>query len=185
MVSLNDVTNISNILCLPETDNYRDFISNTWPWIDLSVVSFVPMAILFVCNISIISVLLKHKCKSRVQIQLRGNSVKFVRNSRKYCQVIRILILLNLVIFICTAPILVYLVREEKLYAAIESIDDLAVITLWEAVVYLLSYTNNAVNVLLYVLSGSRFREEVWAVFCDKKTARFGRRNRIYFVNPS
>lgn len=188
MVSLSNVTNISDIQCLPVTELYWNFRYNIWPWIDLCIVSLVPMAILFFCNLSIIYFLLK---RTQALIQLEGNSFKIMRNTRNYSQVTGYLILLNAVFFICTAPISVYLIREESLLeSAGESIHDLAVLQLWQAVVNLLSYTNNAANFLLYVLCGSRFRKEVKTVFCVRDTSTrnrstFGRMTRVFVVNQS
>ncbi|XP_076449284.1 uncharacterized protein LOC143285756 [Babylonia areolata] len=40
--------------CLPKTEEYIQFISKVWPWIDLSVFALIPLIIHIVCNIFVV-----------------------------------------------------------------------------------------------------------------------------------
>ena len=72
---------------------------------------------------------------------------------------------LNTVFFITTLPISIYNIGYTYWYSTTDP-HVIAKLELWWSVVNMLMYTNNALNFLLYSLSGSRFRKELKRVLC-------------------
>ena len=72
---------------------------------------------------------------------------------------------LNTVFFITTLPISIYNIGYTYWYSTTDP-HVIAKLELWWSVVNMLMYTNNAVNFILYSLSGSRFRKELKHVMC-------------------
>lgn len=155
--------------CNPVYDHYLDFVGFKWPWIDLCVFSLVPFTILLLGNISIIVRVLVSKHKTRRRIAPL-NTAASVQKDDKTTQLTLLLVMLNLVFFICTIPISIYLIGEPKWIKKLETYHDLAVLRLWWAVVNSFMYLNSATNFILYFLSGSRFRQEVKSLFLGGQT---------------
>ena len=154
-------------------DHYDTFLVYTWPWIDLCVFSLVPLTILVVGNLAILIRVFISKYKTRVQIAPANPQSKNPRDD-KTRQLTIMLSTLNLVFFVCTTPVSIYLIIEPYLMTHMTSDEDIAVLYLWWAVVNCFMYLNNSINFILYFLSGSRFRDEVKALL-------FGGRGRSLF----
>ncbi|XP_052778100.1 probable G-protein coupled receptor 139 [Mya arenaria] len=151
-------------LCDSIFDDYYDFLGLTWPWIDLSVFCLVPFTILLIGNVSIIIRVMISKYKTRVQIA-PSNLTSKRKADDKTSQLTAMLLTLNAVFFVCATPISIYLLGQRFWIKNIETYEDLAVMRLWWAVVNCFMYLNNTLNFVLYFLSGSRFRDEVKALF--------------------
>ncbi|XP_053395950.1 neuromedin-U receptor 2-like [Mercenaria mercenaria] len=160
--------------CSSIYDHYYDFLGFEWPWIDLCIFSLGPFTILLIGNISIIVRVLVSKHKTRTRIAPL-NAGLGVNRSGKTSQLTVMLVLLNVVFFTCTIPISIYLIGEQEWLRTLETYHELAILRLRWAVVNLFMYLNNAINFILYFLSGSRFRQEVKSLFCGgRSNALFG-----------
>jgi hypothetical protein len=71
-----------------------------------------------------------------------------------------ILITVSFVFFLTTAPINIFLATENRWNSAAVTPGDVAKIEIVWAGVNMAAYTNNALNFILYCLSGPRFRSE-------------------------
>lgn len=152
------------VICDTDIDDYNEFQLYIWPWVDLWVVCLVPFIILFVGNASIIVRVLLSKQKTRRQVA-PSNQSKPKKKDDKTSQLTAMLLLLNAVFFINVSPICIFLLYQTYgMLEAIENDHDQAVVDLWWAVVNMFCYLNNAINFVLYFLSGSRFRAEVKAL---------------------
>ena len=170
--------------CTAKFENYGEFLHFTWPWIDLCAFCLIPFVILLTENGGIIiKVLLSHN-KSRVGPS--GNTTKQSQHKSKNSQMTAMLLTINTVFLICVTPISIYLIGEPHWLKTIETMEEYAVFTMWWAIVNSLMYTNHAINFIMYVLSGTRFRQEVKALFCGGSSrAIFGLTGTTRRVMPS
>ena len=149
--------------CGPGSKNYDIFLNYVWHYVDLCTFSLIPFFILSISNVSIIyRVISKHR---KVKRQLAASSV--APKQEKISSMTKLLLVLNFVFIVCTAPICVYLIGMEywvppDVPRRIQEEDP------WCVVVTMLMYTNNTVNFILYSLSGSKFRQELKRLFIRK-----------------
>lgn len=160
--------------CVSLWNGYEHFEFHVWPWIDLCVFSLIPLIVLFIANISIIQKILTRRRRNARRI----NPVVWTTTSeqqryqdKKTSSMTIMLLVLNLVFFVCTTPISVYLIGEPYW------LDDLtprqeAVLSLVWAITNMLQYTNNSINFLLYCISGSRFRNTLKELFQRRNRVR-------------
>ena len=142
---------------------YHIFINHVWHYIDLFAFSLIPFFILSVSNISIIVRVVSKNRKINRQLAASSSSLSKERIS----SMTKLLLILNVVFIICTAPICVYLIGMKYWIPAdvpkrIQEQDP------WWVGVNLLMYINSAFNFFLYSLSGSRFRQELQRLFSWK-----------------
>ncbi|XP_067667594.1 FMRFamide receptor-like [Haliotis asinina] len=169
-MTLGGTTNIER--CASLWEGYDHFQSRVWPWIDLCVFSLIPLTVLIIANISIVQKVVSRKRNTRrinpVVLTITTNHERY--QDKKTSSMTMMLLALNVVFFVCTAPISVYLIGEP--YWKVDSPPRReAVMSLLWAISNTLMYTNNSVNFLLYCISGSRFRNALKEMF--------QRRNRI------
>ncbi len=139
------------------------FKLNIWPWIDFSFFSLIPFVIILTCNASIIFQLVITR-RNR-----RNNLHASTPSNLRINSMTAILLTIAVVFFILTAPISIYLIMQVAWIPLSVSAHTKAKANMWWAIVNMLSYTNNAINFLLYCLSGTRFRKEVKLMFCKTK----------------
>lgn len=151
--------------CKAWFEEYNIFLWKTWPWIDLCIFCITPFVILLFGNISIILKVFWSRRNTRRQVApncvFRGK-----KNSDRTSQLSVMLLLLNVVFFVNVTPISIFLAGESFWLKTIKTEHNEAEFYLWWAIVNMFMYFNNAVNFVLYFLSGSRFRGAVKALFC-------------------
>ena len=154
------VTNTTGISsCESNKENsYLSFLE-TWQWLDLFIVSLIPITILTFANIAIITRLAIRKHKNRFQVA--PNSGQATRKREKTSQLTTMLITVNIMFIICSTPMSVFFIVQQRWYQSIQTAHELAVFLLWWALVNMLAYLNSTLNFALYFLSGNRFRQEV------------------------
>ncbi|KAL4229423.1 hypothetical protein ACF0H5_012461 [Mactra antiquata] len=159
-------------LCEAMYEEYYEFWTKVYSWIDLAVVFLVPFLILLVANSIII-----YKLRQTRTIRRRLSIVK-TRNEQTQAKdsklVTVMLILLSVVFFVCLTPVSIFFVYRpywmdkvnptlcSDLYgfiAAHERID------FTHAITNIIGYINAAFNFVLYVISGSKFRAELKSLF--------------------
>ena len=145
---------------------YDMFSVYTWPWIDLYVFCIVPFVILLIGNLSIILRLLLSRRKTRKRVMQIQLTKVATQKDDKTSQLTAMLVLLNVVFFINISPVSTFLVSEPFWKDSIITEHDDALYSLVWSIVNMFMYLNNAVNFMLYFLSGSRFRAEVKVLFC-------------------
>ncbi|KAK6180339.1 hypothetical protein SNE40_012511 [Patella caerulea] len=148
-------------------DDYYKFTNDIWPWIDVAVYCFVPFGILSVFNMLILSTVFKGKRDLN-----RGTGCTLNANSTKrISSLITTLFLINIVYFICTTPISVFMIGN--IYWAAQPGTHLAAVqSLVFAIVNQFQYLNNVCNFILYCFSGSNFREWLKSLCSRRRTDR-------------
>ena len=146
--------------------NYKRFMDTAWSWIDLCAFCLIPFSFIVIGNCLILLKVAKSHRKSRTK-QIPGK-YKTSQKSKDNQQssMTAILVTLNTVFLLTTLPVSVYNIGHAH-WSTTDDPKVLARLDLWWAVVNMLMYTNNAVNFLLYSLSGSQFRQEAKRIFCQ------------------
>lgn len=162
--------------CVPEAD-YYDFHSNVVPWIDAVFYSFLPFAILITFNVLIICSF--RKAKQRQKTLHGGNipnkSTTHPRTSINH-RMTAMLLSVTFSFIILTAPkaILLSIRHEVFKFLKYELLDlpEIALYSLISRIADLCIYTNHAINILLYCVTGQRFRKEMRQMFTCHRTRR-------------
>ena len=147
-------------VCDVSHKSHHHFVTSVWPWVDFSVGSFVPFLILIVCNAMIIRKLVERHHDHQKNMN--------VTKGTEYIKITNMTVMLLTVtfVFLClTSPIVIYNIGEPYW---LEGADDFlkARLELASAISHLLLYLNNAVNFLIYCVSGPAFRKELRLMFC-------------------
>lgn len=166
--------------CVSVDENYSVFFRSAWTWIDLCVFSLIPFAVILIGNSLILIKLFQRRSKAKTNSREReknASNKNVNKNNRgrhrknKYhhqSSMTSTLFTLNTVFLLTTLPISVYDIGYSYWHST-KSHYLVAVLELWWAVVNMLMYTNNALNFLLYSLSGSRFRKEFKRIMCRRQ----------------
>jgi hypothetical protein len=137
--------------------NLNTAFDEPWRWIDSSLASYVPFAVIFVGNVMIVMKLyLSHRAKKKMTQQ---SSVKGTSSTTA------VLIVVCSCFLVLTVPSTIYFVGSPR--------------NLWhyryDNFIYRLSmilyYLNNTINFLLYFLSGARFRKAFVKMFFTRCSA--------------
>lgn len=89
-----------------------------------------------------------------------GMSKPSIKSGHKISSLTVMLLTINCVFLITTAPIQVFLIGEEYWFP-MKNAEEIAWHKFWWAIVNILQYINNAIHFFLYCLSGPRFRNEL------------------------
>ena len=142
-----------------ENSRHEYFLQKIWIWIDLSVYSLIPFCTNLVCSLLII---FKVRKLNRNYFQfLRNkdyeyNKKTYERKIKKNNQICLMLLYCNLYFFISMLQfwIFFYFFKDTK-----DQIDDRVYLY-----VYIILYTNNAIDFIIYSFSSERYREEALSV---------------------
>ena len=143
-------------------------------WLSYVIQFVIPFVLLLVMNSTIIHTL-RTRVTSQVngqgqsKDQVQGQTIKIKSSDN---QVIALLLLVSFSFFILITPLYAFIVYS-MLVNYNKSPYDLAVFTLFYNVMHKMFYTNNAINFLLYVISGNRFRTDLINLFRYKKQKYF------------
>ncbi|XP_064609472.1 neuromedin-U receptor 2-like [Liolophura sinensis] len=146
-------------------DNYSMFFYQIWPWIDTSVFSLVPFSIIAICNISIITKI----ARSRFRNKVAANSAGEGDNRVKPSSMTALLLSLNTVFLVTTAPVCIFYIGLPE-WTRTATSEEKIELDLWLAILQLLMYLNNSVNFLFYCISGPKFRRELRSI-CGRRGA--------------
>lgn len=138
----------------PQYDYWFNFI---WPWVDLSVFSFVPFVILVSLNASIL-------IKSHKQ-QEAAKALKKNMDREKNQKRTNVILAMICVIFLLTTSPVVILHIIEPYWDLTDPVQD-AYHVLATAICEHMMYFNNCFNFWLYFVSWKKFREELRNMFC-------------------
>ena len=144
----------SGNICAEHPD-FATFRLRVYSWIDMMLNSILPFSFMFLSSIGI-------SVKLYMQSKIGGGS-----GSSKTTTISIMLITVCLVFILCTLPITIFL-ADTKYF-----LNRYGCCFSWRVIWPILSlwmYTNNAVNFILYSISGPRFRKELQQIFpCCKK----------------
>ncbi|XP_074651694.1 sex peptide receptor-like [Tubulanus polymorphus] len=150
--------------CTHVDGNYRGFWNQEWVWIDLCVLSIVPFFVILICNIMIISkVRVSQKSINKLRSTNPGHG-KQPESVSKVTNMTAMLLTVNFVFLITTLPSSIYLAFWTDLPVDLTD-HELAIHDLVFSCVNVWTYVSNAINFLLYCVSGPRFREQFVALF--------------------
>ncbi|XP_074658164.1 uncharacterized protein LOC141911105 [Tubulanus polymorphus] len=138
--------------------HYVNFSDNIWVYIDFSVYSVTWLIISF-CNVSII--LRMRRINQRVEYNSHRVSASAASRRSRLTSMTVMLLVVNTSFLITTIPFAIYVLC----YTNHLNIDTQNMI--YESL-YLLSYLNNAINFLLYVISGAKFRSAMFDLMPDR-----------------
>ena len=150
--------------CSSIDESYSNFFRSVWSWIDLCMFCLIPFVVIVFGNSIILFKLFQRSRTSKKQERKRDNR-HGNNHHRHQSSMTAMLCTLNTVFFITTLPISVHNIGYTYWYSTTDP-HVIAKLELWWSVVNMLMYTNNALNFLLYSLSGSRFRKELKRVLC-------------------
>jgi hypothetical protein len=172
--------NIQKFVEIDET--YYEFFNITWPWIDLCAFCAFPLTIIVVGNGLILFKLINSQRKLRPR-HVQTSSVDHESGQKplsgqcsKISSTTSMLFALNTVFLLSTLPISIYNIGYTH-WANVANEHGNAKLDLWWAIVNMLMYVNNSMNFLLYCLSGTKFRREVFRIFFQ------WRQNRVDIIN--
>lgn len=165
--------------CWPKTSKYQEFSDDVWPWIDFLVAFAVPFIVLTTCNIIIIVRLTLTRRHRRRMSLGQGHTLRSIDRDNNVVTVL--LICLCVLFFICLAPVSIYFIGQPywiteitsrsitSQQEALQARADMEYLIFWHAVVNCVGYLNATCNFIFYVLSGSKFRREIFGLFCCRK----------------
>lgn len=150
--------------CVRINDSYSVFINTVWSWIDLCVFCLIPFTVIVVGNSLIVYKVFKSRRKAKPKLIPKNSAL--CRKDKRQTSMTTILVTLNTVFLLTTLPISVYNIGHVD-WSSTSNQLTIARLELWWAIVNMLMYTSNALNFLLYSVSGSHFRREVRRTLCQ------------------
>ncbi|KAK2165796.1 hypothetical protein LSH36_45g07020 [Paralvinella palmiformis] len=150
-------------ICVPYNRKYEVFWEEIWSKVDLVISSFVPFVVMFLMNLAIVTRLL-HLRSTRKRTTSHVTAAPANAMST-------MLITVNFAFLITTSPVAIYLTNLRAWQHSARTERDRAVLDLVWACVNMAAYTNNAINFLLYCLSGPTFKKELVRLVCLGKCA--------------
>ena len=153
------VGNITRKECTVSDMEHMDFLVTAWPWVDFCVFSFVPFLLLLVSNSAIIYQIVVN---SPNRTRMASGNVDF-----NVSGMTTMLVAISIVFLLLTSPVVIYFIGRPYW---IQTNDQRVHAQLWlfGVISHLLQYTNNAVNFILYCVTGPVFRRELAACFNGK-----------------
>lgn len=141
---------------------YMNFAIYILPWIDFCLCFAIPFIIMSIGNIIIVRQLAV--TRSRRKFLTNGNA-KLAKN----LSVSLILVTVSIVFIVTVGPIYILSILDPYLRASLTPQQMVSVKRFWGPLLNGLWEMNAAVNMVLYILSGTKFRQEVKYLLCCKK----------------
>ena len=145
-----------------EKEYFNTFYYIVWPWIDTVVTILLPCSCLIVGNILII---LRLQKPGAYVVNSVSQTLATEARRAKTSIITRRVITLNVIYITCMTPACVLaIVSPYCLSDYSQNTNNRGLSELLTAVVTMMMFLNNAVNFLLYIFQGSRFRKELFHV---------------------
>ncbi|XP_052795809.1 FMRFamide receptor-like [Mya arenaria] len=160
--------------CAANSESYRNFMFNVWGWIDLSLAFALPLCVFVIGNI-IIVFKLRSSRKFRSLSIYSNSSNTYVRRNRlsatdAVSQWTRTTFVLNVAFVLLVLPSVTFQIGQVYWYPEEEkTIEKYAELLLFSGIVHMLMYMNNAINFVLYIMFGSKFRSDLKMLVCCRK----------------
>lgn len=147
---------------------WSHFFEDQWCWIDAFLGDFFPFAAVLIGNIVTVTKI-KHSRKARL-----GQLNSATRLKEKMASTTAMLISVSFLFLLLTLPIDAFIIYYAYSGTAAFSDRDQAIYDFGYAVVTMLYYTNNALDFLMYLVSGRKFRQALLETFlpCRQVTNR-------------
>ncbi|KAK6180135.1 hypothetical protein SNE40_012340 [Patella caerulea] len=152
--------------CFYEGESNVFFFAKIYPWIDAIVYCYFPVSSLMILNILII----KNLKTSKQNLNECTNRRSVI--NKQQTQITIMLILVSCAFLILTGPVGAMLVIEKYLWIP-KSLEDLGRFHLIHAVTDNMMFINHALNFILYVVSGKKFRKELKIIFLNKMLCKY------------
>ena len=147
-----------NLKCSYQNSNYIEFVSQYWPWINLAVYSLIPFLIITTLNLLLL-------IRLNISVYQRKKSLGQVVNIFSIGGSSLLLISAGLLYLFCTGPIAVFHIFDHAWKhhdnSQLVSAEVQTQRLLTRSILENISYLTNALNILVYCISGSRFRKEL------------------------
>ncbi|XP_074647542.1 thyrotropin-releasing hormone receptor-like [Tubulanus polymorphus] len=144
-------------------DRYSDFIFLAWGWIDFTVYSLIPWIVLTITNIAIIIRLRQMKNKVSVTPSVTKLRKSSITSEESMISLTVMLIVVNIALLFTTTPLSIFLLIDKRTLGISREQWNML-----HGYLTILAYLNNAINFLLYVVSGARFRSAFFEMFRRK-----------------
>ncbi|XP_060595662.1 growth hormone secretagogue receptor type 1-like [Ruditapes philippinarum] len=166
-----------NKACAPTTAAYLKFRDDVWQWIDLCMAFAVPFFFLVTGN-SIMIVTLCNSRRKRIamsEFSIPGGNT----TSRKDISIYVLMIALCCIFLLTMTPVVVYQIYSPYRLEELRALKKIDPVRAWEeyylfllqhTIVNLVTYVNAAMNFVLYVFTGTKFRTELTRLFCCNRT---------------
>lgn len=170
-----------NKVCDAVSLPYMNFSFYVLPWIDFCLCFAIPISFISIGNIIIVH-----------QLAVMRSRRKYLTNSRvaKHLSVPLILVMVNIVFTVTVGPIYTFSIIFPQLTESLDAQQIVSLKHIWGPILNSLWEMNAALNMVLYILSGTQFRNEVKHLLCCSKrkgTGVFDNSllpvNRIYMLN--
>ncbi len=158
-VITNDYSDKTSITCA--VTSKEAFSAIVWSYIDIAVYSICPFTIICLSNICIIFFLIRASIKRKL-------SMANTEATDKTSNVSVILLTVSFVYLVCTVPIVVYFPVELAWWKSEVTWKRISQLDFYYTSATLLSTVINAVNLILYCLSGPSFRRALVNLFVRK-----------------
>ncbi|KAL3866383.1 hypothetical protein ACJMK2_043686 [Sinanodonta woodiana] len=150
------------------SDLYAYFSTSILPYMEEFFYSVGPCICLFVLNICIINGL---KNSNKMKQELSQNVSETVKEKRRQnIQLTRMLLCLSIMFFLFSMPASIFFIVQK--YLVERNIDQVLNHAIGYVFVYFFSDLNQCMNFFVYIISGSRFREEFMKWFCCQEPKR-------------
>lgn len=169
-------------LCVPDDDNY--FSAHVKAWLELAVKAIAPGVIIVISNALIIATLFKAAANRNKLSAGTGTDDPRLKST------VLMLICISVAFVLLTSPIQVSWILDQAFPDNYVSSVEAANHRLRWAVNIFLAYLNNAINFLLYLISGREFRRELVQWFkellsCCRRKASDSSQRSLDVVTPS
>lgn len=151
--------------------DYDAFYTGPWFWIDSTMTTIIPCIGIFTGNLLIILKLTTAQSKRTNEMQAKNpksNSTTITLLTVSFC------------FLLLTLPSSIYFIGLEQELWIVRTMQDYVGVIMSYAVVNLMFYLNNAINFILYCLSGSKFRQGLYVLFNPKLSSQLQRQNSAY-----
>ncbi|KAL4232231.1 hypothetical protein ACF0H5_009805 [Mactra antiquata] len=153
-------------------DEFKDFFEKEYQIIDFLLSFAIPFVVLMVCNIIIIVYLERSRQKRKHMMVMKGGASG--RPSGRDTSVYALMVGLCVIFFLSMTPAGIFHMYYPVRYDEVEALfmvdpykawDEYQFLLYQHAIVNIVSYTNAAMNFILYVFSGTKFRNELKSMF--------------------
>ena len=159
-----NITQTAFFKCSYKSAGYKTFVRRIWPIYVILAYNIIPAIWLITCNI----VLVRH-LTGRNRARQERRKLKKTQSQKDLRSITKMLVAISVFFIVAITPVCTYLVILS--YLVDSSPSSVAKKALAEAIVKLILYSNNAVNFILYCLTGSVFRKELVITLQQIKSA--------------
>ncbi|KAL4220195.1 hypothetical protein ACF0H5_020603 [Mactra antiquata] len=154
-------------------ETYLYFLVNIWPYVEACYKFIIPFVILLVCNVIIITAI-------RRSLRFQQNSNATAGRNASQTRLNVMIVFLSMSFFILVAPLNTFIAIGFYFHPRELNYSDVYMKAEYDMVLVimtLLYYSNNAINFLLYVLWGDKFRQHTKHILCC--CCKYVRRQRV------